>query len=141
MTSGRLSTSSTTPTLREVLDSHLAAAEPRILSGHEHLDAPVCWVHSSEIYEIGPLLTGGELLLPTGLGLRGLDAGTRKHYVQDLAQRGVAAVAIEGGPYVRGGARGDGASGLGGPASDHRIAGRGPLHRCVSRGQHLDRRA
>ncbi|MET4167178.1 MULTISPECIES: PucR family transcriptional regulator [Gordonia] len=95
MTSGRLSTSSTTPTLREVLDSHLAAAEPRILSGHEHLDAPVCWVHSSEIYEIGPLLTGGELLLTTGLGLRGLDAGTRKHYVRDLAQRGVAAVAIE----------------------------------------------
>lgn len=95
MTTGRHSTNTVTPTLREILDNELAAAEPRILSGHEHLDAPVRWVHSSEIYEIGPLLTGGELLLTTGLGLRGLDAGTRKHYVQDLAQRGVAAVAIE----------------------------------------------
>ncbi|OUC79746.1 PucR family transcriptional regulator [Gordonia lacunae] len=95
MTTVRPSTTTRTPTLREILDNDLAAAEPRILSGHERLDAPVRWVHSSEIYEIGPLLTGGELLLTTGLGLRGLDAGTRKHYVQDLAQRGVAAVAIE----------------------------------------------
>ncbi|QIK47216.1 PucR family transcriptional regulator [Gordonia hongkongensis] len=95
MTLDRPPTDTATPTLREILDDHLAVAEPRVLSGHERLDAPVRWVHSSEIYEIGPLLTGGELLLTTGLGLRGLDAGTRKHYVQDLSQRGVAAVAIE----------------------------------------------
>ncbi|MFE0750496.1 PucR family transcriptional regulator [Gordonia sp. NPDC058843] len=95
MTGSRQAAKSTSPTLREILDNQLAAAEPRVLSGRESLDAPVRWVHSSEIYEIGPLLTGGELLLTTGLGLRGLDAGTRKHYVHDLAQRGVAALAVE----------------------------------------------
>ncbi|WP_238420154.1 PucR family transcriptional regulator [Gordonia sp. 'Campus'] len=84
-----------TPTLRQILRDQLAPADPRILCGHDRLDVPVRWVHSSEIYEIGPLLTGGELLLTTGLGLRGLDGGTRKHYVHDLAERGVAAVAFE----------------------------------------------
>ena len=53
------------------------------------------WVHSSEIYEIGPLLSGGELLLTTGLGLAGADAGARRHYVRELAERGVAGIAVE----------------------------------------------
>src|SRR5581483_8296951 len=55
----------------------------------------VRWVHSSEIYEIGPLLSGGELLLTTGLGLAGADAGARRHYVRELAERGIAGVAVE----------------------------------------------
>ncbi|GAB2676513.1 hypothetical protein GCM10027194_05780 [Thalassiella azotivora] len=52
-------------------------------------------MHSSEIYEIGPLLSEGDLLLTTGLGLAGADAGARRHWVRDLAARGVAAVALE----------------------------------------------
>ncbi|MEE4021872.1 PucR family transcriptional regulator ligand-binding domain-containing protein [Gordonia sp. PKS22-38] len=87
--------SATLPSLREVIALHLAAADPRVLTAHERLGNPVRWVHSSEIFEIGPLLTGGELLLTTGLGLRGLDAGTRRHYVRDLAERGVAGLAFE----------------------------------------------
>ena len=55
----------------------------------------VRWVHSSEIYEIGPLLTAGDLLLTTGLGLAGVDAGARRHWVRELAARGVTAVAVE----------------------------------------------
>ena len=82
-------------TLREVLDRHLAAADPQVLSGYDGLDNEVRWVHSSEIFEIGPLLSGGELLLTTGLGLAGVDAGTRRHYIRELAQRNVAGVAIE----------------------------------------------
>lgn len=82
-------------TLRHMIDTHLAPAGPRVLTAHDRLDAPVSWVHSSEIFEIGPLLTGGELLLTTGLGLAGLDAGTRRHYVRDLAERGVAGLAFE----------------------------------------------
>lgn len=73
-----------------VLDAH-----PEVLSGGAGLDAPVRWVHSSEIYEIGPLLSGGELLLTTGLGVATVDAGARRHYVRDLAARGVAALAVE----------------------------------------------
>jgi len=83
-------------TLREILSFDVldeAAAE--VLAGQEQLDRAVRWVHSSEIYEIGPLLSGGELLLTTGLGLAGVDAGARRHYIRELAERGVAAVAIE----------------------------------------------
>lgn len=82
-------------TLRDVLDRHLIAADPLVLSGHDGLENEVRWVHSSEIFEIGPLLSGGELLLTTGLGLAGVDSGTRRHYIRELAQRDVAGVAIE----------------------------------------------
>ncbi|QMU74953.1 PucR family transcriptional regulator [Streptacidiphilus sp. PB12-B1b] len=83
-------------TLREILSFDvLGAAAPEILCGEQELDRPVRWVHSSEIYEIGPLLSGGELLLTTGLGLAGADAGARRHYVRELAERGVAGVAVE----------------------------------------------
>ncbi|MFW0792509.1 PucR family transcriptional regulator ligand-binding domain-containing protein [Gordonia sp. CPCC 205515] len=88
-------TSTSIPTLREVIDRFLAPADPRVLTAHDRLTTTVNWVHSSEIFEIGPLLAGGELLLTTGLGLAGLDAGTRRHYVRDLAERGVAGVAME----------------------------------------------
>ena len=83
-------------TLREILSFDvLGDAEPEVLCGEGELDRPVRWVHSSEIYEIGPLLSGGELLLTTGLGLAGADAGARRHYVRELAERGVAGVAVE----------------------------------------------
>ncbi|GAA3384215.1 PucR family transcriptional regulator [Cryptosporangium minutisporangium] len=70
-------------------------ARPEVLAGKRALDRPVRWVHSSEIYEIGPLLSGGELLLTTGLGLAGSDAGARRHYVRELADRGVSGLAVE----------------------------------------------
>ncbi|MBM9510392.1 PucR family transcriptional regulator [Streptomyces sp. KK5PA1] len=83
-------------TLREILTFDvLAAAGAELLAGQDALDRPVRWVHSSEIYEIGPLLSGGELLLTTGLGLAGADAGACRHYVRELAERGVAGVAVE----------------------------------------------
>ena len=83
-------------TLREILSFDiLGEAAPEILCGGKGLDRPVRWVHSSEIYEIGPLLSGGELLLTTGLGLAGADAGARRHYVRELAERGVAGIAVE----------------------------------------------
>lgn len=86
-----------TTTLRQVLDLYLRGADPHVLTAHERLDVPVRWVHSSEIFEIGPLLSGGELLLTTGLGLTGLDAGTRRHYVRELVERGIAGLAFETG--------------------------------------------
>ncbi|MFW0787275.1 PucR family transcriptional regulator ligand-binding domain-containing protein [Gordonia sp. CPCC 206044] len=86
-----------TPTLRHIVDHHLRAADPHVLTAHDRLDVPVGWVHSSEIFEIGPLLSGGELLLTTGLGLAGVDAGTRRHYVRDLAERDVVGLAFETG--------------------------------------------
>ena len=83
-------------TLREILSFDiLGDAAPEILCGEKGLDRPVRWVHSSEIYEIGPLLSGGELLLTTGLGLAGADAGARRHYVRELDERGIAGIAVE----------------------------------------------
>ncbi|MGI8335277.1 PucR family transcriptional regulator [Actinomadura scrupuli] len=82
--------------LRDVLSLEaLRDASPEVLAGERSLDRVVRWVHSSEIFEIGPLLTGGELLLTTGLGLAGTDAGARRHYLRELASRGVAGVALE----------------------------------------------
>jgi PucR family transcriptional regulator, purine catabolism regulatory protein len=83
-------------TLRDVLDLDvLREAGPEVLVGAGSLDREVRWVHSSEIFEIGPLLSGGELLLTTGLGLAGPDAGARRHYVRDLADRGVSGLVLE----------------------------------------------
>ncbi len=76
-------------------------AKPEVLVGHGRLERPVRWVHSSEIFEIGPLLAGGELLLTTGLGLAGVDIGARRHYLRELAERGVAALAVELGRTFR----------------------------------------
>lgn len=83
-------------TLREILTFDvLGRAGAEVLAGQNSLDRLVRWVHSSEIYEIGPLLSGGELLLTTGLGLAGADAGACRHYVRELDERGVTGVAVE----------------------------------------------
>ncbi len=72
----------------------VAAAAPLLLAGDPE-GAQVRWVHSSEVFEMGPLLSGGELLLTTGLGLRGASAAAHERYVEALADAGLAALAIE----------------------------------------------
>ena len=51
----------------------VAAASPVVLVGDPDRTL-IRWVHSSEVFEMGPLLRGGEFLLTTGLGLRGTSA-------------------------------------------------------------------
>ena len=70
-------------------------AAPEVAVAPLRDQALVRWVHSSEIFEIGPLLSAGDLLLTTGLGLSGVDAGARRHWVRELADRGVAGAAVE----------------------------------------------
>lgn len=83
-------------TIGEVLSlSVLAPARPEVVHGHDLLDRRVRWVHTSEIAGIAPLLKGGELLLTTGLGLRGAPARDQTRYVEQLADRQVAAVFLE----------------------------------------------
>jgi len=55
----------------------------------------VRWVHSSEVFEMGSLLAGGEVLLTTGLGLHGRTAEHLAAYVDQLADAGIAALALE----------------------------------------------
>ena len=82
-------------TLAAVL-SHpaLQKSRPVLLAG-DPTRRTVRWVHSSEIYNIAPLLRGGELLLTTGLGLATSDPEERRAYVRALAEREVAGVALE----------------------------------------------
>ncbi|MGC0416156.1 PucR family transcriptional regulator ligand-binding domain-containing protein [Embleya sp. AB8] len=91
-----------TLSLRAVLDHPvMRGADPTVPDPGADLDRPVRWVHSSEIYEIAPLLRGDELLLTTGLGLAGRDAAERRRYIVDLAAAGVAGVALEVGRTFR----------------------------------------
>jgi purine catabolism regulator len=72
----------------------VTAAAPAVLLGDPDRTL-IRWVHSSEVFEMGPLLTGGELLLTTGLGLRGVSSAAQERYVEALADAGLAALALE----------------------------------------------
>ncbi|MDQ0767613.1 purine catabolism regulator [Pseudarthrobacter defluvii] len=76
----------------------LAAANPVLHPAGADADAqPVRWVHSSEVLDIAPLLRGGELLLCGGITLATATPSKREDYVHELAQRGIAALAVETG--------------------------------------------
>ena len=82
--------------LRQVLDhAVLRRAQPTVLSGHDHLDHAVRWVHTADLYDIAPLLRGDELLLTNGVGLIGVDETARRLYVRRIAESGVAALCFE----------------------------------------------
>jgi purine catabolism regulator len=73
----------------------LRRARPEVVVGSRLDERRVRWVHTSEIYEISPLLKGGEVLLTTGLGLVGLGAPAVGSYVEALARQGVAVLVLE----------------------------------------------
>ncbi len=73
------------PTFRE--------ARPEVLI--DRPGPPVEWVHSSEILEIAPLLSGGELLLTTGLGLVGQEEERIAAYAEQIGRAGAAGVCLE----------------------------------------------
>lgn len=83
--------------LQDVLASPLfAKARPRIAAGAAAVEhSGVRWVHSSEVLEIAPLLRGEELLLSGGQTLLALRAEAQVQYIQSLAERKVAALAID----------------------------------------------
>lgn len=83
------------PTVREVIAlDPVRHGEPRVAAGEEGLDRPVRWVHAAEIPDIAALLRGGELVLTTGIGLPGHDAGLRT-FIGELAEVGVAGLVVE----------------------------------------------
>ena len=63
----------------------------KVLAGHDGLDRDVVWAHSIELVDPAPWLTGGELVLTTGLRLAA-ERGACEDYVTRLAEVGVAAV-------------------------------------------------
>ncbi len=83
-------------TVQDFLDLPLMApARPEVVTGSDLSKRPVRWIHTSEIYEISPLLRGGELLLTTGLGLVGMSAEAIGGYVRAIARQNVAALVLE----------------------------------------------
>lgn len=89
-----------TITLRQVLAlPTVQRAIPEVLAGEEGLDCEVRWVHAGEVPNIASLLKGEELLLTTGMGI-GRDQAAQRRFVAELAERGVAGLAIELGTSV-----------------------------------------
>jgi purine catabolism regulator len=63
-----------------------------VLAGEANLDVPVRWVHISELTDPTPWLSGGELLLTTGMGLDTPEA--QRAYVHRLADHGLAGLGL-----------------------------------------------
>ncbi|MEV5819591.1 PucR family transcriptional regulator [Micromonospora harpali] len=91
------------PTVREILAlDPIRHGAPRLVAGEAGLDRPVRWVHVAEVPDIASLLRGGELVLTTGIGLPGEDAGLRA-FIGELADVGVSGLVVElGRRYVSG---------------------------------------
>jgi PucR family transcriptional regulator, purine catabolism regulatory protein len=58
-----------------------------LIAGRDAADAPIRWVHISELIDPTPWLSGGELLLTTGIQLS--DEGQQRRYVERLVQHGI----------------------------------------------------
>ncbi|MGL5857389.1 MAG: PucR family transcriptional regulator [Angustibacter sp.] len=92
----------TLPTVAEVLALPvLAAGQPRVVAGADHLDHPVRWAHAAEVADIGELLRGDELVLTTGVALPRSDDGLAD-FVRGLALLPVAGLVVELGRAFRG---------------------------------------
>jgi purine catabolism regulator len=75
-------------TVREVLGD----LDVEVLAGEANLDVPVRWVHISELRDPTPWLSGGELLLTTGMAL---DSPKRqREFIATLADHGLAGVGL-----------------------------------------------
>jgi PucR family transcriptional regulator, purine catabolism regulatory protein len=72
----------------------LRHAVPEVVAGTDAIDRPVRWVHAGEVPDMPSMLRGGELLLTTGMGI-GRDPEQQRRFAAGLAERGVAALALE----------------------------------------------
>ena len=82
------------PTLREIL-ALPAFQGAELLLGQSKLDEPVTWVHVSEVMDAARFLSGGELLLSTGLELARAEPAARMAFVRSLVEAGAQGLALE----------------------------------------------
>lgn len=75
-------------TVRELLGE----LDVNLVAGEGHLDVPVRWVHISELDDPTPFLSGGELLITTGMALE--DEAAQRAYVDRLADHGLAGMGL-----------------------------------------------
>lgn len=74
-------------TIRDLLS--LPGLGLSVVAGGDGLDRPIRWAHTSELQDPTPWLSGGELLLTTGMGLKGSPA-LQRAYVRRLVAAGLA---------------------------------------------------
>ncbi|MGN9757323.1 PucR family transcriptional regulator [Streptomyces sp. SD31] len=80
--------------VRQVLTlERVLAGEPEVVAGAGQLDRPVRWVHVAEAPDVGVMLSGGEMVLTTGVLLAG-DEGKQAEYIQSLHRAEAAAVVL-----------------------------------------------
>ncbi len=80
--------------VRQVLAlERVLAGEPEVVAGAGHLDRPVRWVHVAEAADVGVMLSGGEMVLTTGVLLAG-DEDKQAEYVRSLHRAEAAAVVL-----------------------------------------------
>ncbi|MEV5872904.1 PucR family transcriptional regulator ligand-binding domain-containing protein [Streptomyces sp. NPDC052101] len=80
--------------VRQVLTlERVLAGEPEVVAGSAQLDRPVRWVHVAEAVDVGVMLSGGEMVLTTGVLLAG-DEAKQAEYIQSLHRAEAAAVVL-----------------------------------------------
>ncbi|MEX3107494.1 PucR family transcriptional regulator [Streptomyces sp. ST1015] len=80
--------------VRQVLSlERVLAGEPEVVAGAGQLDRPVRWVHVAEAPDVGVMLSGGEMVLTTGVLLAG-DDSAQAEYIHSLYRAEAAAVVL-----------------------------------------------
>jgi purine catabolism regulator len=69
------------------------AGEPEVVAGAGQLDRTVRWVHVAEAPDVGVMLSGGEMVLTTGVLLAG-DEDKQAEYIRSLHRAEAAAVVL-----------------------------------------------
>jgi hypothetical protein len=82
------------PSIRELL-ALPAFSGAELLSGESRLDEPVTWVHVSELMDAWRFLSGGELLVCTGLELARATRVAREAYLRSLVDVGAQGLVLE----------------------------------------------
>ncbi|WP_019121958.1 PucR family transcriptional regulator [Brevibacillus massiliensis] len=86
-----------TITIRELVSiPHL---QTKILAGTAGLEREITWAHVCELSDPTPWLTGGELIMTTGLAIPRI-AQEQEEYLQRLVKAGVSGIAIAEGMYA-----------------------------------------
>jgi DNA-binding PucR family transcriptional regulator len=74
-------------TIRDVLS--LPGLGLKVVAGNDGIDRPIRWAHTSELQDPTPWLKGGELLLTTGMGLKG-SPSLQRAYIRRLVEADLA---------------------------------------------------
>ncbi|MGW8378282.1 PucR family transcriptional regulator ligand-binding domain-containing protein [Streptomyces sp. ODS28] len=83
-----------TLSVRQILAlERIAAGEPEVVAAAEQLDRPVRWVHVAEAADVGVMLSGGEMVLTTGVLLAD-DVRSQTAYIRSLHRAEAAALVL-----------------------------------------------